>query len=73
MAEALSANINTRGLYGGEYPSHKLSHGTRANLYPLPRIIAMATNLVAGGLLTSMLGHPMTQKLTKNNYTLWKL
>jgi hypothetical protein len=33
----------------------------------------MATNLVAGGLLTSVLGHPVTQKLTENNYTLWKL
>ena len=72
-AEALSAYINTRGLHGGEYASHKFPHGIRANLYPLPRIITMTTNLVAGGLLSSALGHPVTEKLTKTNYTLWKL
>ena len=33
----------------------------------------MTTNLVAGGLLSSALGHPVTEKLTKTNYTLWKL
>jgi len=33
----------------------------------------MATNSVAGDLLSSALGHPVTEKLTKTNYTLWKL
>jgi hypothetical protein len=30
-------------------------------------------NLVTSGLLSSALGHPVTEKLTKTNYTLWKL
>jgi hypothetical protein len=33
----------------------------------------MAMNLIAGGLLSSALGHPVTKKLTKTKYTLWKL